>query len=118
VYLDEVIFEHMHYRIGKSKFDATYLERDRFGDDRTFLALNDARGRAELRLRCIISGQRPADQGRPASSHPANAWFPQLTWNVLRTGSLPASWRIRLFVWMWLRFAYQTVRKHFFQSRT
>lgn len=36
-YLNELEIEHLHYRTGKSDIDSTYLKRDRFGDDDTFL---------------------------------------------------------------------------------
>lgn len=113
VYLDEVVFEHMHYRLGKSEFDATYQERDRFGDDQAFLALNDARGWAVQRLKAIIDGIEPTPQERLISSRPTGGWFLQLTWNILRGSSSPFSWRIRLFFWMWFRFVYRNLKKVF-----
>lgn len=111
VYLDDVVFEHMHYRTGKSELDSTYRERDRFGDDQSFLVLNDARGWAVERLRAIIDGTGPMPHERLASSRPAGGWFFQLTWNILNGGSSPFLWRFRLFIWMWLRFIYRNVRK-------
>ena len=111
VYLDDVVFEHMHYRTGKSELDSTYRERDRFGDDQSFLVLNDARGWAVERLRAIIDGVGPMPHERLASARPAGGWFFQLTWNILYGGSSPFLWRFRLFIWMWLRFIYRNVRK-------
>lgn len=43
VYLENVIFEHMHYRLKKSVFDMTYRKRDRFGDDWAFICLRNHR---------------------------------------------------------------------------
>ena len=36
IYLEDVIFEHLHFRTGKSQIDETYIKRDRFEDDDTF----------------------------------------------------------------------------------
>ena len=113
VYLDDVVFEHMHYRLGKSAFDSTYRERDRFGDDRSFLVLSDVRGWAVQRLCAIVDGVEATPQERLISSRPTGGWFLNLTWNILRGGSSPFSWRMRLFFWLWLRFAYRNIKKIF-----
>jgi len=113
VYLDDVVFEHMHYQTGKSKFDSTYRERDRFGDDHTFLVLNDVRGWAVHRLKAIIDGTEPTPHERLVSSRPKGGWLIHLTWNILHGGSSPLSWRLRLFCWMWLRFVYRNVKTVF-----
>ena len=42
-YLKNVIFEHNHFRAGKSEFDQTYADRERFVDDQTFLELSRER---------------------------------------------------------------------------
>ena len=42
-YLDKTIFEHEHYRTGKSEYDKTYEKRERFGDDKVFIIKNDER---------------------------------------------------------------------------
>jgi hypothetical protein len=49
-YLNHVIFEHMHYRLNKSKFDATYRHRDRFADDEEFVVSVVARKKIALAL--------------------------------------------------------------------
>ena len=38
-YLDDVVFEHLHYRTGKADCDETYMRRGRFEDDPTFIAM-------------------------------------------------------------------------------
>lgn len=43
IYLEDVVFEHNHFRKGKSEFDQTYADRERFGDDQTFLELSKER---------------------------------------------------------------------------
>jgi len=62
-YLEGVIFEHLHFRNGKSKIDETYLNRDRWGDDMAFLALAKMRNlSATDLLRSIHAAQHwPVD---------------------------------------------------------
>ena len=36
IYLENIIFEHLHFRTGKSSLDNTYIKRNRFEDDNTF----------------------------------------------------------------------------------
>jgi len=111
VYLDGVIFEHMHYRLGKSGFDATYRERNRFGDDRTFMALLEARLWAARRLDALIAGHKVEATSRLQEKRPAGGWFFHLAWDVLRGGVSPWPWRLRLFVWLCLRFAYKNLKR-------
>ncbi len=110
VYLDDVIFEHMHYRLGKSELDTTYSERDRFGDDRTFMALLEARLWAAKRLDALIAGREPELVSRLHEKKPSGGWFLQLAWAVLKGGSSPFLWRLRLFVWLCLRFGYKNFK--------
>lgn len=49
-YLEDVVFEHLHFRTGKSKMDETYQSRDRFGDDAVFLFTGSCRRSAARRL--------------------------------------------------------------------
>ena len=42
-YLEKILFEHMHYRLGKGAWDSTYARRDRFQDGPVFSSLNGAR---------------------------------------------------------------------------
>jgi len=111
VYLDDVIFEHMHYRLGKSEFDATYRERDRFGDDRTFMALLEARLWAAKRLDALIAGCEVEIESRLQERRPPGGWFLHLAWDVLKGGSSPLLWRVRLFVWLCLRFGYKNLKR-------
>jgi glycosyltransferase involved in cell wall biosynthesis len=110
-FLSDVVFEHMHYRLGKSTYDATYRARDRFIDDQTFMILNGVRGWAVRRLRALIENTGSTSEERLKMSKPAGGWFFHLAWDVLRNGSSPLSWRLRLFVWMWLRFIYRNARR-------
>jgi hypothetical protein len=42
-YLDDVIFEHLHYVVGKAAIDSTYGKRNQRADDLLFIALDDER---------------------------------------------------------------------------
>lgn len=56
-YLDDIVFEHMHYRLGKGNFDATYQARRRFGDDIRFVELVEMREIGAKRLIQSINQQ-------------------------------------------------------------
>jgi glycosyltransferase involved in cell wall biosynthesis len=53
-YLDDVIFEHMHYVVGKSALDTTYAKKNQRLDDLLFIALDEERAfAAKILARCI-----------------------------------------------------------------
>jgi hypothetical protein len=53
-YLDDVIFEHMHYTVGKGEPDLTSVKKNQRADDLLFIALNDERAlKAKLLARHI-----------------------------------------------------------------
>ena len=55
-YLDDVVFEHMHYVIGKAACDSTYNKRNQRADDLLFIALDEDRSsKAKLLARYIKS---------------------------------------------------------------
>ena len=51
IYLENVIFEHLHFRTGKSSLDGTYIKRNRFEDDDTFHNLFEFRTKQVDNLR-------------------------------------------------------------------
>jgi glycosyltransferase involved in cell wall biosynthesis len=66
-YLDDVVFEHMHYVIGKAACDSTYNKRNQRADDLLFIALDEDRSsKAKLLARYIESraGSQLAGDGR------------------------------------------------------
>jgi len=98
IYLEDVVFEHMHYRTGKGDFDEIYGGRDRFGDDATFVRMRDGRNAAAQRLLAAIEGgNAPLPPTAPAST-PA-----ELLQVTLLDPELPLAWRLRLFVWFLAR---------------
>lgn len=103
-YLEDVLFEHMHFRAGKGELDDTYRLRNRFGDDDTFLALRGERSRAARVLMEAIRRPAPASAAapRPAAAPGARLVTSRtqfLAASILGDTELPWRWRWRLFVW-------------------
>lgn len=57
-YLDNVIFEHLHYRTGKAVFDKTYGRRGRFEGDPIFIAMAKVRSTGAKRRLNALRGER------------------------------------------------------------
>ncbi len=103
-YLDDVVFEHLHYRTGKASFDETYGKRDRFSDDPTFLALIESRRASAEYLLRILRGERPplytpvggATEISPSGLFNAIGYFSR---KLLLDRGLPLQWRGYLWVW-------------------
>ena len=109
-YMDDVVFEHLHYRTGKAPFDETYGKRDRFADDPTFLALINSRQKSAERLLRILRGdnsqvlyssERGAIEKVPETLFRAITTF---TSDLLFDRSLPLRWRSYLWVWFIVRY--------------
>jgi len=103
-YLHDVIFDHLHYRQGKSEMDETYSQRGRFDDDPTFLALVEARQAAAQRLLAVVAGEdvpefEPTDcvEVSPKNLLAAMSFFSK---QLLLDRGLPLRWR----VWLWVNF--------------
>jgi ABC-type polysaccharide/polyol phosphate transport system ATPase subunit len=101
IYLEDVVFEHMHYRTGKGDYDRTYGARGRFLDDETFLRLRDERSAVAGKLLAAIEGGRAP---RPAAP-PAAVDGSGLLRASLLDRELPLPWRLRLYVWFIARLA-------------
>ena len=56
-YLDDVIFEHLHYRNEKAAYDETYKKRGRFEDDQTFITMVGNRSTGAKRLLNELLGE-------------------------------------------------------------
>ena len=103
IYLEEVVFEHMHYRTGKGDFDDVYGGRGRFLDDETFLQLRGERSLAAVKLLAAIDGSAPT--GAVASTVAVGPARGKLLPVTLLDPELPMSWRLRLYFWFIARFA-------------
>lgn len=104
-YMEDVIFEHMHFRTGKSDSDATYANRERFGDDTAFLGMVDYRKNsahhmyAAIEKRTIapkLAGQASSDLPRVIS---VGTMIRVLIQRVVFDFGLPLKWRAFLFYW-------------------
>jgi hypothetical protein len=104
-YMDDVVFEHLHYRTGKAPFDETYARRGRFADDPTFLALVNSRQKSADRLLGVLRGgasqvlyshERGALEKVPETLLKAIAAF---TRDLLFDRGLPLRWRTYLWIW-------------------
>lgn len=110
-FLGDVVFEHMHFRAGKSEPDATYLNRERFGDDKTFILLSRARSWAATRLLTLIEGTEPVPEARLQSHKPAGGWFIGLLVLVLGESKAPLRWRVKLFLQLCARLGYNKLSR-------
>lgn len=68
VYLEDVIFEHMHHEMGKSVMDGTYVKKNERADDFLFISLDGERSfQAEALARYIklkgLPGSQPLGEG-------------------------------------------------------
>lgn len=100
-YLEDVVFEHLHYRTGKSDFDDTYRSRNRFDDDEVFLRLASSRAEGAWNLVAAIrspTSNVSAKEGSVGEPRPVGFFHA-----TLLDDGLPLIWRWRLFVWFMLR---------------
>jgi hypothetical protein len=101
-YMNDVVFEHMHYRTGKAPRDDTYRRRRRWDDDRMFLALREMRQQAAERLAAAIEGRTQPYQAAPvevAGPTSLPAAFGSFARGFLADRALPLRWRLFLFTW-------------------
>jgi len=107
IYLDDVVFEHLHYRTGKAAYDETYSSRGRFQDDSIFIRLSSSRRDAAKRVLQALKGQPSAPGGPPAVAEaPLEPGHSSLLFYFKRTFldfDLPLRWRTYLWVWFTLR---------------
>lgn len=109
-YDQEIIFEHIHYRVNPDVLDTTYTERPRFGDDATFIALAGARRLEADRLLAAIS-ENEINTTLPAPPvHAEPSGYVGIVLLCLRKFffdfDLPLTWRCYLFAWMVARYYY------------
>jgi hypothetical protein len=104
VYVEDVVFEHVHYRTNPEILDATYRERARFGDDATFIALAPSRRIEADRLFAHVSRKIVRNGSRdPAPVLTPGRFFgivPLCFRAFLCDSDLPAGWRTYLFGYM------------------
>ena len=82
VYLEDVVFEHMHYRTGKGDYDEIYRKRRRFGDDETFLRLRNERSLAAQRLLSAITATPRRARPQPRHGRPGAGLLEVSLWTA------------------------------------
>lgn len=114
-YMEDLIFEHLHYRVGKADCDDTYTRRGRFADDSTFVAMAGQRRRAAARLLSALQGEpMPSfepwkdDRDIPNGLSAAISYFTQ---QFLLDKQLPLHWRA--YLWYWFIGRYLAARGFF-----
>lgn len=108
-YLEDVVFEHLHYRTGKAQIDETYKARGRFDDDMLFIGLAEVRKASlSLLLGAVADGKPESSElphyiEMPKPSGPMHAvWdFARI---FLKDKTLPLRWRF--FMWWWFSARY------------
>ena len=103
-FLKEIVFEHLHFRNKKSAIDATYKDRDRFGDDRIFISLTKLRKEEANRLITYCfksnSSMNSIITSTPSTTIFVNGFMRNIAFyflNFLLDKSLPWRWRLYLF---------------------
>jgi glycosyltransferase involved in cell wall biosynthesis len=109
-YAEDIVFEHLHYRVNPDALDATYTDRLRFGDDPTFIALVESRRREADRLVVRISDKSldvvPYTPRIVVERTSHFRIIPLCARKFLFDFDLPLDWRTYLFVWMLARYYY------------
>lgn len=112
-YLEDVVFEHMHYAVGKATADKTYIERVSYNDSPRFLMLRRRRQEAADRLMSVITGDKLAPYHDLISSEVSPRGLFGALWlyavQFLLDTNLPFRWRFSL----WSEFT-----RHFLATRT
>lgn len=103
-YLDDVVFEHLHYRTGKAEIDETYKARGRFDDDMLFISLKDVREASYVILFNAINEKLSKSAQLPKATlldRPSNLLkaFYLYSKIFLLDSQLPFKWRV--FMWWW-----------------
>ncbi len=103
IYMKDIIFEHMHYRTGKSDCDETYMRRGRFDDDATFVALAKNRSISVQQLVSEIDGNTKGSFASTALSvfEPPSlvSAIIHFSKELLFDQELPIRWRCYLWYW-------------------
>lgn len=107
-YLDQVVFEHLHFDAGKAEFDLTYQNRERYEGDWTFVCLRDLRQATAKRLHSAIMAEPlpPLPHASALPRRPRNSVQVLLRYAsvFLLDFALPIHERLHLFAWMTARY--------------
>lgn len=111
-YLDNMVFEHLHYRTGKAVFDETYKRRARFEGDPTFIAMAKVRStEAKRLLSALRGGPLPAFEPSSCQAYVPPGILSAVSYfsrQLLFDKELPFRWRG--FLWYWFIGRYLAAR--------
>lgn len=109
-YLEDVVFEHMHYGVGKAAADETYTKRVSYKDSPRFLALRERRQEAASRLMFAVQGKNlPAYSDLPSRDVSPDSLMGAMwlyTGMFLLDGNLPLRWRFSLWLVFFRHFVF------------
>ncbi len=97
-YLENILFEHMHYRLGKAPWDDTYARRDRFYDGPIFSSLNKTRRIMAGRFLKIIGGETKLEPSRLNTESKSRYWVVYF-FELIFDNGLPLNTRILRAFW-------------------
>lgn len=109
IYLEDVVFEHMHYRLGKSSYDDTYQARDRFADDNVFLLLVKSRRYFSQVLKRVIDKKEDQSSyefipdNRKSLAGLVSYSYYCIT-EILLDSGLPWAYKSRMWFWFMARY--------------
>jgi len=116
-YLDDVVFEHLHFRTGKAVCDETYLRRGRFTDDPTYIGLAPLRSAGAKRLLNVLRGEPlPIHKQSPCENYSPTGLLSAILYlsrHILFDNELPLRWRM----FVWCRFIGRYMVSHGFLKR-
>jgi glycosyltransferase involved in cell wall biosynthesis len=111
IFLEDLLFEHIHFRKFPELIDSTYMERARFADDDTFITQTNSRRNSFQKLLRHTLGDVQIEEGRKSSSEENSGR------NVLRylkiavDGELPIAYRTKLAANLLAKKIYSTLRQ-------
>ena len=118
-YMEDVVFEHLHFRTGKVEIDQTYKDRDRFADDMIFLSLNHIRKDTAKFLSNVINN-KISDASRFNFTEPSIIKRPASLLRMIRVlaslyffdRSLPLLFRIKDFLYYTVRWFFACMKRY------
>lgn len=115
IFLDDIIFEHNHYRYTGEIPDQTYKDRDRFGDDLIFLSAVKQRIATAQLIQELIEQTTPRKNNTTTSISLSKSIA-----SYLFSKSFPRFYGFKICVYFLMRFVFktyvETIKKYFFRA--
>ena len=105
-FLENTIFEHQHYRLGKGTFDETYKNRDRFGDDMVFISENENRKFQAAKIIQYLETKKCKlkTDSLPGRKISKRLFFKYMMETAFVEKGIPIKWKFFLLWWFTARF--------------